>query len=185
MNKTIQQTIGEIQDNHCRCCNYGKALIALLNLQKSLGQKIQPKPAEKRIKNSTGGDAQSKAERKREAQRRWYEKQKAKKPASQAAIAPPTDRAAAAPDKKVCTRCNQEKSLEQFHVNKQGKYGRDSACAACKNADVQRIKEEKRKGRQSGQDDKPHVCDKCGKRFMALGSLIAHKKDNCPMRKTV
>lgn len=35
---------------------------------------------------------------------------------------------------KICTKCRQEKTLEQFHKNKHGKFGRHSWCKQCFNA---------------------------------------------------
>jgi hypothetical protein len=29
--------------------------------------------------------------------------------------------------------------------------------------------------------EKPHACEACGKRFMSFGSLLEHRKYNCPM----
>ena len=39
--------------------------------------------------------------------------------------------AEAAPTVKACTKCGVEKVLEEFHLNKKGKFGRHSWCKAC------------------------------------------------------
>jgi hypothetical protein len=42
--------------------------------------------------------------------------------------------------KKTCISCNEEKSITEFHKNKNGKYGVHSKCKKCKNkADVKRV----------------------------------------------
>src|SRR6267378_3312345 len=36
--------------------------------------------------------------------------------------------------KKICTECEEEKPLSEFHIDTMGKYGRYSKCKPCKNS---------------------------------------------------
>lgn len=48
------------------------------------------------------------------------------------------------PTTKVCKRCGQEKSLEEFNTNNHNKDGRDGVCKECRNAYLRRRRKEKK-----------------------------------------
>jgi hypothetical protein len=176
LNKTLQECIAVIQQEQCVNCKYGQAVLTLNKMiDREEPEKAPAKPCQKPVIIS---QEKSKAERKREYQRKWLAKKQAAEKARAGTANPPTS--------KTCTSCGEEKPLEQFHLNRQGKLGRDSQCAKCKNEALGKYKKPAAPEAASAgaEQDKPHACDKCGKRFMALGSLIQHGKYNCPGRAT-
>lgn len=50
--------------------------------------------------------------------------------------------------KKVCTKCNQDKSLEDFHNNKSSKDGKKSACKVCRTSDSKEYRKNNKEKRR-------------------------------------
>jgi hypothetical protein len=186
-----------LEDLKFRVVVINEAIAALEKLQTIYPEPnpIHPEPLEIRKTQAIAAAPveRTKQEKKRLENKRYRDKLKqiastaagaAKVPA--ASIAPSGSSVSAThelPTHKPCTLCGVDKPLEEFTVSENGRYGRSSHCKKCKNEKMAAYRKTTPHIAVDEQD-KPNQCDKCGKRFMALGSLILHRKDNCPMRQT-
>lgn len=111
-----------------------------------------------------------------------------------------------APGEKACSKCGAIQPFSAFVKAKNCLNGISGICLKCKKEQdrtrhqaarvakpepiPERFDDEKPEPIKeaapaaSREPDKLHQCEWCGKRFMALGSVLSHKKYNCPNGKT-